>query len=221
MGSRYIAPDEVWRLLWNPDVSQDARVIHDLRVPRTVLGVVAGAALGVARALIMALTRNPLADPGILGVNVGAHLAVALAIAGFWHDVLYPVCVVRVRRCHRGCGGGFCDWLGRQSWAVASSSDASGRSLRAVLSDIATGVTVLDQRTFDLLRDWNAGSIVNRDLSLTMQLIPFVLAGLVIAVALARPLNAIALGEDMARSFGTNAIHRPLAARDLDRSLSR
>ncbi|WP_336632723.1 MULTISPECIES: iron chelate uptake ABC transporter family permease subunit [unclassified Microbacterium] len=204
VGSRFVAPDEVWRLLWNPDGSQDARVIHELRLPRTVLGVVAGAALGVAGALIMALTRNPLADPGILGVNSGAHLAVALAIAGlgmtsftqyvwfaFAGAIVAAVVVFLI-----GSAG--------PAGASPVRLTVAGVAFGAVLSGVATGVTLLDQRTFDLLRDWNAGSMVNRDLSLTMQLVPFVAVGVVIAIALARPLNAIALGEDMARSFGTN-----------------
>lgn len=204
VGSRFVAPDEVWRLLWNPDGSQDARVIHDLRIPRTVLGIVAGAALGVAGALIMALTRNPLADPGILGVNSGAHLAVALAIAGLgmtsftqyvWFAFAGAIVAAVVVFLIGSAGKG-----GPSPVRLTVAGVAFG----AVLSGIATGVTLLDQRTFDLLRDWNAGSMVNRDLSLTMQLVPFVAVGVVIAIALARPLNAIALGEDMARSFGTN-----------------
>lgn len=81
VGSRLIPLETVWTVLWEPDESQDSLVIHGLRLPRTMLAIVAGTALGVAGALIMALTRNPLADPGILGVNAGAHLAVALAIS--------------------------------------------------------------------------------------------------------------------------------------------
>lgn len=204
VGSRFVAPDDVWRLLWHPDGSQDARVIHDLRIPRTVLGIVAGAALGVAGALIMALTRNPLADPGILGVNSGAHLAVALAIAGlgmtsFTQYVWFAFAGAIVAAVVVFAIGS----SGRHGPSPVRLTLA-GVAFGAVLSGIATGVTLLDQRTFDLLRDWNAGSMVNRDLSLTMQLVPFVAVGVLIAFALARPLNAIALGEDVARSFGTN-----------------
>lgn len=206
VGARSIPPDEVWRLLWSPDGSHDARVLHDLRIPRTVLGVVAGAALGVSGALIMALTRNPLADPGLLGVNAGAHLAVALAVAGlgmtsftqyvwfaFAGAVVAAVAVFAIGA--SGPGG-----------PSPVRLTLAGVALGAVLSGVATAVTLLDQRTFDLLRDWNAGSIVNRDTSLTLQLLPFVAVGLAIAVALARPLNTIALGEDMARSFGTDVV---------------
>ncbi|MCO1340319.1 ABC transporter permease [Kocuria polaris] len=204
VGSRFIAPGEVWELLWAPDGSQDARVIHDLRVPRTALGIMAGVALGVSGALIMALTRNPLADPGILGVNAGAHLAVALAIAGLgmtsftqyvWFGFIGAIAAAVVVFLIGSLG---------KAGPSPIRLTLAGVALGAVLSGVATGVTLLDQRTFDLLRDWNAGSIVNRDLSLTMQLLPFIAVGVVIALALARSLNAIALGEDMAQSFGMN-----------------
>lgn len=206
VGARVLAPDVVWHLLWNADDSQASRVIHELRIPRTILGVVAGSALGVSGALIMALTRNPLADPGILGVNAGAHLAVALAVVGlglssftqyvwfaFAGAIIAALVVFSI-----GASG--------PSGPSPVRLTLAGVAFGAVLSGVATAVTLLDARTFDVLRDWNAGSIVNRDTALTMQLLPFVVVGLVIAVAIARPLNAIALGEDMAQAFGTNVI---------------
>ena len=204
VGARFIAPDTVWQLLWTPDGSQESRVIHDLRVPRTILGVLAGAALGVSGALIMALTRNPLADPGLLGVNAGAHLAVALSVAGlgmtsFTQYVWFAF-----------AGAVIAATVVFRSGSLGPTGPSpvrltlAGVALGAVLSGVATAVTLVDQRTFDVLREWNAGSIVNRGTSLTLQLLPFILVGLGIAMAVARPLNAIALGEDMARSFGTN-----------------
>ena len=81
IGSQPIALDRVWGLVWSPDGSDEAIIVHDLRIPRTLLGVLVGAALGVAGALMQALTRNPLADPGLLGVNAGAAAAVVTAVA--------------------------------------------------------------------------------------------------------------------------------------------
>ena len=71
----------MWDLVWHPDGSDDAIIVHDLRIPRTILGLIVGAALGVGGALMQALTRNPLADPGLLGVNAGAAAAVVTATA--------------------------------------------------------------------------------------------------------------------------------------------
>src|SRR5919202_4594240 len=81
VGSRPIPLDRVWSLVWHPDGSDDAIIVHDLRIPRTILGLLVGGALGVAGALMQALTRNPLADPGLLGVNAGAAAAVVTATA--------------------------------------------------------------------------------------------------------------------------------------------
>ena len=81
VGARPIPVDRVWGLVWHPDGSDDAIIVHDLRIPRTVLGVIVGAALGVGGALMQALTRNPLADPGLLGVNAGAAAAIVAATA--------------------------------------------------------------------------------------------------------------------------------------------
>src|SRR3954471_8992648 len=83
VGAKPIALDRVWGLLVHPDGSDDALVVHDLRIPRTMLGLLVGAALGVAGALMQALTRNPLADPGLLGVHAGASAAVVAGIAFF------------------------------------------------------------------------------------------------------------------------------------------
>lgn len=202
VGSRMISPETVWRVLWERDASQDALVVHDLRVPRTVLGLVAGVALGVSGALIMAVTRNPLADPGILGVNAGAHLAVALSISLFglasfsqyvWFAFLGAIVATAAVYLIGSAGRGT---------ATPVRLTVTGMAFGAALSGIATGVTLLDQRTFDLLRDWNAGSLVGRDPALTAQLLPFVAIGVVIAVVLARSLNAVALGDETARGLG-------------------
>ncbi len=83
VGSRYIPPGEVLQVLLHPDDSQASTIVHSLRVPRTALGIAVGMALGVAGAVMQALTRNPLADPGLLGVNAGAAVAVVIGIGTF------------------------------------------------------------------------------------------------------------------------------------------
>ena len=81
VGSRSLGPATVWHVLWHDDGSPAAVIVHQLRLPRTVLGIGVGAALGLAGTLMQALTRNPLAEPGLLGVNLGASTGVVLAIA--------------------------------------------------------------------------------------------------------------------------------------------
>lgn len=81
VGSKQIPLDQVWHDLMSPDGSVTSAVVRELRLPRTAMAITIGAALGLAGALMQALTRNPLADPGLLGVNAGAALAVVLAVA--------------------------------------------------------------------------------------------------------------------------------------------
>ena len=81
LGSRQIAPDVVWDALVNGGVSQDAQVVTQLRVPRTVAALVIGGALGLAGSIMQAMTRNPLADPGVLGINAGAAFLVVTVTA--------------------------------------------------------------------------------------------------------------------------------------------
>ena len=83
LGSRELTPAEVWQGLLAHDNSVASKVVWGLRIHRTILAIVVGAALAVAGVVMQALTRNPLAEPGVLGVNAGASLAVVTAIGGF------------------------------------------------------------------------------------------------------------------------------------------
>ena len=82
-GANPLSLDAVWRGLWQPDDSDASTIVWTLRIPRTIVGLITGAAFGASGALIQALTRNPLADPGILGVNAGAGFAVTLGVGLF------------------------------------------------------------------------------------------------------------------------------------------
>ena len=102
VGAKPIPLHRVWELLFHDDGSQDGIVVHDLRIPRTMLGLLVGAALGVAGALMQALTRNPLADPGLLGINAGAATAIVLGVALLGITRADRLRVVRLRG--RGAG---------------------------------------------------------------------------------------------------------------------
>ncbi|KAA9085549.1 iron chelate uptake ABC transporter family permease subunit [Microbacterium radiodurans] len=181
-----------------------AFVVLDLRVPRTIVGLLAGAALGVAGALMQAFTRNPLADPGILGVNAGAALAVALgmsvfgirAVSGAVWFAFAGALVVTVAVYLIGSGG--------RGAAGPIRLTLAGVALGAVLSGITTGIVLSDPDAFDAMRSWNAGSLLGRDADVIAAVAPFIAAGLVLAAILARGLNAVALGDDVARAQGAN-----------------
>jgi iron-siderophore transport system permease protein len=204
VGSRPIPLDRVWSLVWHPDGSDDAIIVHDLRMPRTILGLLVGGALGVAGALMQALTRNPLADPGLLGVNAGAAAAVvtATAVLGSADPLTYV-------------------WFAFAGAAAASVAvygiGATGRSgatpVRLALAGTAVtfallayvqGLTLVDRDTLDQYRFWQVGALAGHPSSLNWQIAPFIVGGLVLALALARSLNAVALGDDAGRALGAS-----------------
>ncbi|MFI1381894.1 Fe(3+)-siderophore ABC transporter permease [Embleya sp. NPDC020886] len=204
IGSKNIPLPTVWDALFHYDGSNDHVIVRDLRLPRTLLGVLVGTALGVAGAVIQAVGRNPLADPGILGVNAGAGFAAVLAIAVFditdlrgyiWFAFLGAIAttVAVYTIGSRGRGG-----------ATPVRLTLAGVALGAVLGGISSGITLLDPSTFDRMRFWSAGSIGGRQWDTIEQVAPFLLVGLVVAASVARALNAVALGGDTARALGVN-----------------
>jgi iron complex transport system permease protein len=176
-------------------------VVLDLRVPRTIIGLAAGAALGLAGALMQGLTRNPLADPGLLGVNAGASLAVVTAIAFF--GVTAPSGYVWF-----AFGGAAL--AAALVYAVASgrtgpsplSLTLAGAATTAVLTSFITLLLLRDLDTLAQFRFWSVGSLVGRDVSTVATLAPFLIVGSVTALLLGRSLNSLALGDDVARGLG-------------------
>lgn len=206
VGTEYIPLGSVWHGLFYSDGSTDSVIVRELRLPRTVLGLVVGSALGVAGALIQAMTRNPLADPGILGVNAGAafFVAIAVGVLGFtgidsyiWFAfagaVLAAVAVYALGS------------MGRAG-ATPIRLTLSGIALGAVLGGITSGMLLLDPDAFDRMRFWSAGSLAGRGLDIVTATGPFIASGLLLAALVARPLNAIALGDDLAQSLGARVI---------------
>ncbi|CAD5990778.1 iron ABC transporter permease [Agreia sp. COWG] len=179
----------------------DTMVVLDLRVPRTVIGLVAGAALGLAGALMQGLTRNPLADPGLLGVNAGASLAVVVAISVFGVS----------------SASGYV-WFAFGGAAVAAlvvylvasgragpsplSLTLAGAATTAALTSFITLILLRDLDTLAQYRFWSVGSLVGRDLGTVAVLAPFLVVGVITALLLGRSLNSLALGDDLARGLG-------------------
>ena len=177
-------------------------VVAELRIPRTVAGLAVGAALGAAGALIQAFTRNPLADPGILGVNAGAAFAVALGVAllglrdvsallwlAFLGALVVTVAVYLIGSSGRGA-------------ADPIRLTLAGVALGAVFSGVTTGMTLSDPDAFDHMRSWNAGSLLGRGFDVIGPVLPFLVLGVLGALLLAPGLNALALGDDVARAQG-------------------
>nr|WP_234974199.1 iron chelate uptake ABC transporter family permease subunit [Williamsia sterculiae] len=205
VGTKYIALPVVWDALFAYDPSvHDQLLVHDLRVGRTALGVLVGVAMAAAGTLMQAMTRNPLADPGLLGVNAGAAFCVALAVGALglsgmlsqvWFAFLGAVIatVVVYVLGSRGRGG-----------ATPVRLTLVGVAVGALLTGVTSGLTLLDPQAFEQMRWWSSGSLANRALSLTGSISPFVMVGLLLAFAVTPSLNAMAMGDDVARALGAN-----------------
>ncbi|WP_150239836.1 FecCD family ABC transporter permease [Nocardiopsis quinghaiensis] len=203
VGSKPIPATDVWAALTAYDGSYDHDVIRSLRLPRTVIGVFVGAALGLAGALMQALTRNPLAEPGILGVNSGAAAAVvvtALAFGSTGATYVWPAFV------GAALAAAAVYTLGSRGRASATPVRLAlaGTALTVVLQGLIHGVFVLNDFVFDRIRFWQVGSLTGRDLDVFWQVAPFLVAGVALTLCLGPSLNAVALGDDLAATLGAN-----------------
>jgi iron complex transport system permease protein len=204
VGAKGIPVGDVLDGLLRDDGSESAAIVRELRVPRTLVGLAVGVALGIAGALMQALTRNPLADPGLLGVEAGAAAAIVVAIA--WLGLSEPSAYVWFAFVGAAVASVVVYVLGSRGRAGATPVRLAlaGTAIAAALTAFTYGVTLLDPEAFDEFRFWNVGSLVGRDLTILRDVGPFLLAGLVLALALARPLNALALGDDSGRALGAH-----------------
>jgi len=204
VGARPIPVDRVWDLVWSPDGSDDAIIVHDLRIPRTILGLIVGAALGVGGALMQGLTRNPLADPGLLGVNAGAAAAVVTATALF--GIVSPLVYVWFAFVGAAIASVVVYGVGTagHSGATPVRLALAGTAISFALIAYVQGLTLIDRETLDQYRFWEVGALAGHPPSLNWQIAPFVIVGLVLAFALGRPLNAIGLGDEAGRALGAS-----------------
>ncbi|MFF7177666.1 iron chelate uptake ABC transporter family permease subunit [Streptomyces sp. NPDC008121] len=204
VGTRGIPFASTWDLLWNPDESEAAVIVHEYRIPRTLLGLLVGIALGLAGALMQALTRNPLADPGLLGVNLGASAGVVVAIAfvgvasplGYVWFALAGAAIASVGVYLLGSSG--------RKLATPDRLVVAGAAVTAVLYAFNWGVLIFDPEAFDQFRFWTVGSLAGRYYDIVLLILPFVVVGVVLALLLAPSLNALAMGEQVGRALGVN-----------------
>ena len=201
VGSKPIPVTDVWAALTAPNGTYDHEVIRTLRLPRTIIGVFVGAALGMAGALMQALTRNPLAEPGILGVNSGAAAAVVIAVflfgatgTGLVWPAFLGAAIAAVAVYALGSRG--------RAAATPVRLALAGTALAALLQGLIHGVVVLNDFVFDRIRFWQVGSLTGRDLDLFWQVAPFLIVGIALTLALGPSLNTIALGDDLAATLG-------------------
>ncbi|MET8371533.1 iron chelate uptake ABC transporter family permease subunit [Micromonospora profundi] len=199
VGARSVAVVEVWRALTDFAGTADHLVVRDIRLPRTILGVCVGAALGAAGVLIQTLTRNPLAEPGILGVTAGAGFAINLGVLG-------------------GVAGSQAGQLGLAVAGAALAAVAvyavgrvsplrlvlAGVTLGWVLMGVSLGLRLTFPDVFDRFRFWSVGALAGTEQMPLLLPVLVTVVALVAAMATTGPLNALTLGEDVAHALGAH-----------------
>ncbi|WP_416968944.1 FecCD family ABC transporter permease [Streptomyces sp. 4F14] len=201
LGARSVPLSTVADALFRDAHGRDALVVTGLRLPRTVIGLFVGAALGVAGAVAQGITRNPLASPTTLGINAGAGFAVVVAIYALGLDD--PVEYVWFAFAGAAAAALFAQALARRSGDIDPVRLALGGTvLQLVLISWTSAVMLLNQRTLDEARFWLAGSLAERPLSALWQVLPTLVLGLVVALAVSPALNTLALGDDSAAALG-------------------
>lgn len=201
-GDTEIPLSSIYKAFTAFDGSTNQLIIRTLRLPRTLIAILVGASLAVAGSIMQGLTRNPLASPGILGINAGAALAVVsatlifgssslniYAVFGFFGASVAAVTVY------------FLGSLGKGGLDPVRLTIA-GAALTALLSSLTTAILIFNQESLEEVRFWLAGSVADRDFNLLLQVFPYLLVGLVMAFALARQITLLTLGEDVAIGLG-------------------
>lgn len=184
------------------DSGHPDHAVYTARIGRTLLGLAVGAALGLAGALMQGLTRNPLADPGILGVNAGAAFAMVLAISVFGVSGLHgyiwfafvgaAVATLVVHGIAALAPGG----------ATPVALAIAGAALTAAVTSWTSGVLLVDRATIESFRLWQVGTVGGRGIDVLLAGLPFLVVAALLAVPGARLLDALALGDDVARGLG-------------------
>ncbi|MEQ4304858.1 iron chelate uptake ABC transporter family permease subunit [Plantactinospora sp. B6F1] len=207
VGSRQIPLDQVVQTLVDRagarvGAPQIEAIVWGVRLPRTVLGLLVGMALGLSGALMQGLTRNPLADPGLLGVSAGAALGIVVAIAWFGIATLYgyiwfafagALLASVVVYLLGGLGRG-----GSTPVKVA----LAGIAITFLLNSVTSAVVLRDPEALNRYRFWAAGSLNGPGFGTITQLLPFLAVGAILALAAAPALNSLALGDDVAAALG-------------------
>lgn len=201
IGSNPSGLGEVWKALTSPTGSDADIIVRTLRLPRTVLGLIVGVCLGAAGVLMQGHTRNPLAEPGLLGVSAGAAFAVVLGlrlgvvdglqgsvVAAMVGAAVVTLVVFTLSRSSLHDGG--------------TRLVVAGAAMTALLAAVTSGIVLLDAQTLDSYRFWAVGSLAGRGAEVAPAVLPFAAAGLALALVNARSLDVLSLGDDVAAAMG-------------------
>ncbi|SOC16660.1 iron complex transport system permease protein [Ureibacillus xyleni] len=177
-------------------------IIHDVRLPRALIATTVGASLGIAGALLQALTRNPLASPDILGFNAGASFAIVVAL------MLFSVTSLQVTTWIAFFGAAiagvivyFLGSIGRDGMTPIKMTLA-GAAIAALFGSLTQGLLVMDESALDQVLFWMSGSVQGRKLELLLSVLPYLVIGIFIALFISNQINVLTMGEDVAKGLG-------------------
>ncbi|MEM7734470.1 MAG: iron ABC transporter permease [Deinococcota bacterium] len=205
VGAKSVPLGTVWQALVAPEEGVfDHVIIRDLRLPRAIFAVTVGAALSVAGALMQGVTRNPLAEPGILGLLSGATFAVIIGIGWFG---LAGTAYVPLFAALGALAGAAMVW-GIAEAAPGGSTPLTlilaGAAVTAFLGSIQGAAILLNEDAFFNFRVWLSGTLAGRDMDTYRWALPWFVSGLVAALIIARQITALAMGEETAAGLGVN-----------------
>lgn len=211
-GAAKIPLDTIYQSFLSFDASREHLIIRTVRLPRSLLAMIVGAAISVAGALMQGVTRNPLADPGILGVSSGAAFSVVIAI------FLFGASTPSIYIWYAFLGAGiaafsvyFLASLGRGG-ATPLNLTIAGTAISSLLASLTSGILIVSQRTLEEIRFWLAGSLAGTDASIIVQVLPYVCIGMILALAISRQVTILSLGEDIALGLGQQTTWVKIAA---------
>jgi len=202
LGTRTVPPGDVFAALLRHGPPDVEALVWGARVPRTLLAVLVGAALGLAGAVMQALTRNPLGDPGLLGISSGAAFAIVVAVAATGMASLYGYLAVAFAGALAASVVVYLLGSIGRGGATPVKLALAGVAITAMLTSLTSGVSLLDPGALNRYRFWAAGSLAGQDAGVVLRVLPFVLAGVVLALSCAPALNSLALGDDVATALG-------------------
>ncbi|MER5781691.1 iron ABC transporter permease [Streptomyces mobaraensis] len=202
LGAEPLTPAQVWHGLWHSSGTEGDVIVRSLRLPRTVTALVAGLALGAAGALMQGHTRNPIADPVVLGISAGAGMGVVSSLFVLGVTSLYGYVWFGFLGAALAGASVYAAGTLARGGATPVTLALAGAATHALFTALTAGMVLLDRQALETYRFWTVGSVAGRPLELTVQALPFVAAGLLLAALNASGLNALSLGEDVARMLG-------------------
>lgn len=194
---------DVWLALTSQATGEKLSIIREIRFPREVAAIFVGAALSVSGAIMQGMTRNPLADPGLLGLTAGANAALALTIAFIPSANYFGIMIA----CFIGAAGGavmvFSMGVMKKGGFSPFRIVLAGAAVSAFLHAIAEGVGIYFKVSKDVSM-WTAGGIIGTSWSQLQTIIPFIAIGIFMSLFLSRQLTIMSLSEEVAVGLGQN-----------------